>query len=59
VSLLGRTKEGLPVSLALLPARDPGFYRTRVAAQSAEGLRLRVVHASARFEVSLDHTVSW
>ncbi len=59
VSLLGRDPNGQPLRAALAPAGEPGYYRARVTARSAEDLRLRVVHTGARFEVSLDHAASW
>ncbi|HSE92622.1 MAG TPA: hypothetical protein VLF19_04895 [Methylomirabilota bacterium] len=59
VSLLGQAANGVPLSAPLIPASEPGLYRARLASESPRGLRLRVVHARARFEVSLDHAVSW
>ncbi|MGH7392891.1 MAG: hypothetical protein ACREM3_26075, partial [Candidatus Rokuibacteriota bacterium] len=59
VSLRGHAADGAPVSAPLVPASEPGLYRARVASESPRGLRLRVVHARARFEVSLDQAVNW
>jgi len=59
VSLVGRGAGGVPVRAALAPASEPGLYRARVNGQFTHDLRLRVVHTSARFEVSLDQAVHW
>src|SRR5262245_37535345 len=59
VTLLAYSADGGAVSAPLMQAGEPGLYRARLAEQPSGDLRLRVVHAQARFEVSLDRAASW
>ena len=60
VMLVGTRADGTPVIATLQPTNEPGVHRASVPTpgEGAE-LRLRVVGASTRFEVSLAREVSW
>src|SRR5262245_41489313 len=60
VMLVGKRGDGTSVLATLEPTSEPGVHRGRVPTPgSGSDLRLRVVAANTRFEVSLAREVSW
>jgi len=60
VMLVGKRGDGTSVLATLEPTNEPGVHRGRVPTPgSGSDLRLRVVAANTRFEVSLAREVSW
>ena len=60
VTLVGTRRDGTPVHLTLASTNEPGVHHGRLPTPDhGSDLRLRVVGATTRFEVSLAREVSW